>query len=92
MPLSTEIDVLVDANIFIAIGHPTNPRYKRFQQVAQTAGVVLKLPHRAIGEIGGPDRNWIRIALEQGWAEIINTPAPTVGNVSVESEYSRPDM
>jgi hypothetical protein len=58
----------------------------------QTAGVVLKPPRRVIGEIGGPDTNWIRIALEQGWAETFNTPAPTVEDVSVESEYSRAYM
>jgi hypothetical protein len=88
-PLSAETDVLVDANVFIAIGHPTNPRYKRFRRAVQTAGVVLKLPHRVIGEIGGPDTDRVRIALEEGWAEVIDAPTPTDRDSVAASDIAR---
>jgi hypothetical protein len=47
-PLSADQDVLVDANIFFAIGHPSNPQYRRFRSTVQNAGVVCKLPRRVI--------------------------------------------
>lgn len=47
-PLSAEKDVLVDANIFFAIGHPTNPQYARFRSAVRNAGVVVKLPQRSV--------------------------------------------
>jgi hypothetical protein len=98
-PLSPETDVLVDANIFIAIGHPTNQRYKRFRQAVQTAGVVLKLPHRVIGEIGGPETDRVRRALDEGWAEVIEAPAPTddavaasdIARRTIANETGRPE-
>ncbi|SIS15942.1 hypothetical protein SAMN05421752_11565 [Natronorubrum thiooxidans] len=52
--LSSEQDVLVDANVFFAIGHPSNPKYARFRSAVRNAGVVCKLPQRVIGELGGP--------------------------------------
>lgn len=88
-PLSPETDVLVDANVFIAIGHPTNPRYKRFRRAVQTADVVLKLPHRVIGEVGGPETDRVQIALEEGWAEVIDAPAPTDGDAVAASDIAR---
>ncbi len=47
-PLSADQDVLVDANIFYAIGQPSNPQYQRFRRAIQHAGVVCKLPWRVI--------------------------------------------
>jgi hypothetical protein len=88
-PLSPEADVLVDANVFIAIGHPTNPQYKRFRQAVQAADVVLKLPHRVIGEIGGPETDRVRRALDEGWAEVIDAPAPTDGDAVAASDIAR---
>ena len=55
----------------------------------QTAGVVLKLPHRVIGEIGGPETDRVWIALEEGWAEVINAPAPTDGDAVAASDIAR---
>ena len=54
-PLSADQDVLVDANIFYAIGRPSNPQYQRFRSAVQHAGVVCKLPRRVIGELGGSE-------------------------------------
>lgn len=65
-PLSAETDVLVDANVFFAIGRPSNPRYGQFRRVVQSADVVLKLPRRVIGELGGPEADRVRTALDEG--------------------------
>ena len=87
-PLSAEKDVLVDANIFFAIGHPTNPQYARFRSAVRNAGVVVKLPQRVIGELGGSDTERVRTAINEGWAEIIDAPAPTDGDAVAASDIA----
>ena len=88
-PLSADQDVLVDANIFYAIGHPSNPQYQRFRSAVQNAGVVCKLPGRVIGELGGPETDRVRTALDEGWAEIIDAPSPTDGDAVAASDIAR---
>lgn len=88
-PLSAEKDVLVDANIFIAIGNPSNPQFSRFRQAVQTAGVVLKLPQRVIGELGGRDTDRVQTALDEGWAKTIEAPPPTDADAVAASDIAR---
>lgn len=88
-PLSADQDVLVDANIFYAIGHPSNPQYRRFRSAVQNAGIVCKLPRRVIGELGGPETDRVRTALDEGWAEIIDAPSPTDGDAVAASDIAR---
>jgi len=88
-PLSADKDVLVDANIFFAIGHPSNPQYRRFRSAVQNAGVVCKLPRRVIGELGGPETERVRTALDEGWATIIDAPSPTDGDAVAASDIAR---
>ena len=88
-PLSAEQDVLVDANIFYAIGRPSNPQYQRFRRAIQHADVVCKLPRRVIGEIGGSETDRVRTALDEGWAEIIGAPSPTDGDAVAASDIAR---
>lgn len=88
-PFAGGEDVLVDANIFYAIGHPANPRYQRFRSEVRTAGVVLKLPQRVIGELGGRASNRVRAALDEGWAEIIEAPSPTESDAVIASDIAR---
>lgn len=88
-PLSGEKEVIVDANIFIAIGDPSNTKFAQFRSVVQTADVVLKLPRRVIGEIGGRDTYRVQTALEEGWAEIIDAPDPTDGDAVAASDIAR---
>lgn len=54
-PLSAGMDVIVDMNVFFAIGQPDNPRYRTFRQAIQTAVVTCKLPQRVVGGLGGPE-------------------------------------
>jgi len=88
-PLSADQDVLVDANIFYAIGQPSNPQYQQFRRAIQHAGVVCKLPQRVIGELGGSETDRVRTALDEGWAEIIDAPSPTDGDAVAASDIAR---
>jgi len=88
-PFSADQDVLVDANIFYAIGSPSNPPYQRFRSVVQNAGVVCKLPRRVIGELGGPETDRVRTALDEGWATIIDAPSPTDGDAVAASDIAK---
>lgn len=87
-PLSSEQDVFVDANIFFAIGHPSNPRYARFRSAVRNADVVCKLPQRVVGELGGSETDRVRTALDEGWAEIIDAPSPTDGDAVAASDIA----
>jgi hypothetical protein len=88
-PLSADQDVLVDTNIFYAIGRPSNPQYHRFRTAVQHVGVVCKLPRRVIGELGGPETDRVRTALSEGWAEIIDAPSPTDEDAVAASDIAR---
>ncbi|WP_440992352.1 hypothetical protein [Haloarchaeobius baliensis] len=88
-PLSPDQDILVDANIFYAIGRPSNPQYRRFRTAVQNAGVVCKVPQRVIGELGGPETDRVRTALDDGWAEIIEATPPTDGDAVAASDIAR---
>ncbi|MDB9300316.1 MULTISPECIES: hypothetical protein [Halorubrum] len=88
-PFSGNQDVLVDANIFYAIGDPSNSQYRRFRSVIRNAGVVCKLPRRVIGELGGPETDRVRTALDEGWATIIDAPSPTDGDAVAASDIAK---
>mgnify|MGYP005868459715 CR=1 FL=1 len=88
-PLTGTKDVLVDANILIAIGDPSNAKFRQFRRAVQTAGVVLKLPQRVVGEIGGRDTDRVQTALDEGWAEIIESPDPTDGDAVAASDIAK---
>jgi len=64
-PLSEATTVLVDTNVFIALGSPSKPQYDQFRQVVQKADVVLKLPQRVIGELGGARTDHVQTALDE---------------------------
>ena len=88
-PLSADQDILVDANIFYAIGRPSNPQYQQFRQAIRHASVVCKLPRRVIGELGGSETDRVRTALDEGWAEIIDAPSPADGDAVAASDIAR---
>ena len=88
-PLTGEKAVIVDANIFIAIGDPSNSKYTQFRSAVQAADTVLKLPRRVIGEVGGRDTYRVQRALDEEWAEIIDAPAPTDGDAVTASDIAR---
>ncbi|EMA18388.1 hypothetical protein [Haloarcula marismortui] len=89
IPFAADQDVLVDANIFYAIGRPSNPQYRRFRSAIQNAGVICKLPQRVIGELGGANTDRVQAALNEGWATIIEAPSPTDGDAVAGSDIAR---
>lgn len=88
-PLSGGNHVLVDTNIFIAVGDDSNPRFRQFRRAVREAGVVLKLPRRVVDELGGYETNRVQTALDEGWAEIIEAPEPTDGDAVAASDIAR---
>lgn len=88
-PLAAAQAVLVDTNIFFAIGHPSNPQYRRFRSAVQNAGVVCKLPRRVVHELGGSETDRVRTAIDEGWAEIIDAPPPTDGDAVAASDIAK---
>ena len=88
-PLSADAAVIVDANVFFAIGRPSNPKYERFRNEVRTAGVVLQLPRRVVGELGGLEVDRIHRALEEGWAEIVDAPSPEDADAVTASDIAR---
>ena len=88
-PLVGENEVLVDANIFFAIGRPSNQKYDRFRQEVKRANTVLKLPRRVVGELGGSETERVQTALDEGWAEIVDAPDVEDGDALAASDIAR---
>lgn len=81
--------VLVDTNIFLALGKPPNQKYARFKRAVQAAEVVVTIPQRVAGELGGPETKPIRQALDDGWAELVTAPDPADGDPMQASDIAR---
>lgn len=88
-PLSGVETVLVDANVFFAVGHPSNAKYQQFRTAVERADIVLQLPRRVVGELGGPETAPVRTALDEGWAEVVSAPDPTDGAAVAASDVAR---
>src|SRR5699024_5363375 len=88
-PLSADVPAIVDANVFFAIGRPSNPKYERFRCEVRTAGVILQLPRRVVGELGGPETDRIQHALDEEWAEIVDAPSPQDADAVTASDIAR---
>jgi len=88
-PLAGENEVLVDANVFFAVGRPSNRKYDRFRQEVTRTNTVLKLPHRVVGELGGPETERVETALDEGWAEIVDAPDVEDGDALAASDIAR---
>jgi hypothetical protein len=88
-PLVPDVPVIVDANVFFAIGRPSNSKYERFRREVQQAGVVIRLPRRVVSELGGPETDRIQQALDEGWAEIVDAPSPQDADAVTASDIAR---
>lgn len=49
--LGTADIVLVDTNVFVAVGDPDHDKYQALQTVCQREGVVLQVPERVEAEL-----------------------------------------
>lgn len=91
-PLSSDHDIFIDANVFFAIGAPSNAKYQAFRREATRANVILKLPRRVVGELGGRKAERVRTALEDGWAEIVDAPPIRDADAVNASDIARRTM
>lgn len=91
-PLSADQAILVDANVFYAIGAPSNPKYQAFRRETKHANAVLKLPERVLKELGRRDQPRIQTALDGGWIEIVETPPVRDGDAVNASDIARRTM
>lgn len=76
--LTPETVALVDTNFLVAVGGPTNSKYRALREYVQQRDVVLKVPRRVERELSTmhyADR--VERAVEEGWAERIDPPSPT---------------
>jgi hypothetical protein len=88
-PLPTGGTVVVDTNVFFAIGGPSNEKYRRFRDAIRAAETTCCLPRRVVGELGGPETDRIEAALGEGWAEIVDAPDPTDGDAVAATDIAR---
>jgi esterase/lipase superfamily enzyme len=91
-PLSPDQDIFVDANVFFAIGAPSNAKYQAFRREVTRADVVLKLPRRVVGELGGRKAEPVRTALEDGWVEVVDAPPIRDADAVTASDIARRTM
>ncbi len=64
---------VADTGLFVAIGHPSNPRYRTIRSFAGRNGITFVLPEHVYDELtvdDDADPPPIDSAIEEGWAEI----------------------
>lgn len=87
--LPTGATVLVDTNVFFAIGGPSNEKYRRFRDAIRAAEASCRLPQRVVEELGGPETDRIETALSTGWVEIAEPPDRTDSDVVTATDVAR---
>lgn len=87
--LPTGATVLVDTNVFFAIGGPSNAKHRRFRSAIRTAEASCRLPQRVVTELGGPETDRIEAALSAGWVEIADPLDQTDGDVVAATDIAR---
>lgn len=64
---------VADTGLFVAIGQPTNPKYRAVRTFAERNGITFVLPEQVYAELTVDDdieRPTIETVIEEGWAEI----------------------
>lgn len=75
---SPETIALVDTNLFVAVGDPSNQKFQALREYVRSCNATLKVPRRVEQELSTMhlvDR--VETAVEEGWAERIDPPSPT---------------
>jgi hypothetical protein len=74
---------IADTGLFVAMGRPSNSRYRAVRRFARRNGITFVLPERVYGELTGDDSGIevppVDAAVEEGW---VTAAAPL--------EFSRP--
>lgn len=70
--------ILVDTNVFVAVGEPENAKYQSLREYAQQRNLVMLVPQRVRDELSTMHiANRVETAVDNGWAEIVDPPSPT---------------
>ena len=70
--------VLVDTNVFVAVGEPENAKYQSLRDYANQRALLLLIPQRVRQELTAMHvANRVEHAVENGWAELVEPPSPT---------------
>lgn len=91
--LGTADIVLVDTNVFVAVGSPDHDKYQALQSVVQREGIVLQVPERVKAELRTmqmSDR--VETAVEDGWAELVSPPEPADSDAITAMDFTRRDI
>lgn len=91
--LTSETIALVDTNLFVAIGGPTNSKFHALREYVRDRDVVLKVPPRVERELSTMhygDR--VDVAVEEGWAERIDPPSPTDPDAVAAMDFVRREI
>jgi len=70
--------VLVDTNVFVAVGDPENAKYQSLREYAIRRDLTLSVPRRVKRELSAmhiADR--VESAVDDGWADVVAPPSPT---------------
>jgi hypothetical protein len=85
--------VLVDTNVFVAVGGPDHDKYQALRSVVQREGVVLQIPERVEAELRTMQMtNRVETAVDDGWAELVSPPEPTDGDAVTAMDFTRRDI
>lgn len=89
-PLASAAVTLVDTNVFISVGNPATPKFRRFRRASRRADVTLRVPARVENEIeaGGVTPALDR-AREEGWARIVDAPPVTHSEATTARDIAR---
>ena len=91
--LSTADIVLVDTNVFVAVGDPERDKYQALRAVVQREGVILQVPERVEAELRTMQMsNRVEREVEDGWAELVNPPELTDGDAVTAMDFTRRDI
>lgn len=85
--------VLVDTNVFVAVGDPNNSKYQALREYATDRDLVLAVPRRVRDELSAMHvANRVETAVEEGWAEVVDPPSPTHGDAVAAMDFVRREI
>lgn len=91
--LGTADIVLVDTNVFVAVGNPERDKYQALRAVVQRAGIVLQVPERVEAELRTMQMSTrVETAVADGWAERVDPPEPTDSDAVTAMDFTRRDI
>lgn len=85
--------VLVDTNLFVAVGGPEKPKYEKLRSFAKHQNVTLQVPQRVVDELSTMHvANRVEVAVDEGWATVVDPPAPSHGEAVAAMDFVRREI